>query len=83
MKKYLIAELIKQITVLTYKPSIKELVQAHLTLRSWSYQELLDALVEENIRVYELRTFVENWNEDRIDVIGQNGNDGLHYDRLQ
>jgi tRNA(Ile2) C34 agmatinyltransferase TiaS len=21
-----------------------------------------------------------NWNEDRVDTIGQNGNDGLHYD---
>ncbi len=21
-----------------------------------------------------------NWNEDRIDTVGQNGNDGLHYD---
>lgn len=23
------------------------------------------------------------WDEDRIDVIGQNGNDGLHYDALK
>lgn len=24
----------------------------------------------------------QEWDESRVDVIGQNGNDGLHYDKL-
>lgn len=86
MKKYLVAEFIKQVIVLTHKPSTKDLVKAHLTLRHWSYQEVLAALVEANIEVFYTNLAIHraameaDFDEARMDVIGQNGNDGMHYE---
>jgi len=40
----------------------------------------LDDLMEENYKNYELYGDIEAENNKRMDIIGQNGNEGLHYD---
>jgi len=40
----------------------------------------LDDLMEENYKNYEVYGDIETENNKRMDIIGQNGNEGLHYD---
>jgi hypothetical protein len=46
----------------------------------------LNAIKEDDEYYKNLKDFIDNdstekWNDERIDIIGQNGNDGLHYDK--
>jgi hypothetical protein len=43
----------------------------------------LNAIKEDDEYYKNLKDFIdtEKWNDERIDIIGQNGNDGLHYDK--
>lgn len=55
--------------------------EEHRALISVGFEFLLRQMIKDAERSKKLQdAFDEDWDEERMDIIGQNGNEGLHYD---
>lgn len=55
--------------------------EEHQALISVGFEFLLRQMIKDAERTKMIQdAFDEDWDEERMDIIGQNGNEGLHYD---